>query len=241
MVFRDAVTANTSTLAVDETLLAWPDYAIAAIVAGASLARQGNRPVTCVTGSASAVPRPLLSWPQVPGVVAPACVSASVRPAVPAEQIVAIATLEEMDRLIGRLVPTVEERGGPAIDATYLLVETAVSNAIEFSDDHCAYVGWAVRAERLELAVGDIGPGIAATAQGGTAVNALDRVFNRYIHGRPAGGLTRLHDFLRRDLYGRQGYLISGDEEHECGTYLERSRTLGFSGLVGPTLFALSL
>jgi hypothetical protein len=220
-----------------ETLLNWPDYSITALVGGLDLARRRGAPVVYPV-EADALPM-ALPWPvSISAIVDCAAVRSAPHPTTYASpQVTAIRSESELDQLSQVLYDAYATgEHSHRIESIFWLLEIAVRNALVFSTDGTAYVGWVDR-ESFWLAVGDSGPGIpnrsGVATQTRRALQTLTERFDE--RGQPAHGLTRLLEYSWRNVPQLRGSIASGDEMYEFSRYEQSFRTIDAAG---PTIIA---
>jgi hypothetical protein len=225
--------ATAPTYALNEAFMWFPDYAVASLVGGLELSGRFQAPVsyTVVTRATSPVP---LHWPEESAnLVLCQDLQWGPRPQDPTHEQVAVVRSEtELDRLTERLIRRYSEQSSVTTDCLFMTVQIAGGNALAHGAERTAYIGWALRGNFLEVAVGDSGVGIPATSRAATTTRlALQELVGRYDdRGRAAKGLTRLVDHWRDDVPHIEAHIISGDELHSFSRYNQSFRRIVSAG-----------
>jgi hypothetical protein len=231
------VAATAPTADLDDAFMCFPDYSVAALVGGLELSRRLGQPVSYRVVRPGPIARGL-HWPRSLG-SAVQCTglqlgAAPTRPA--DEQVVRVASEEELDRLTAVLIGA---HGHDSVTEACLFwtLQDAGRNALRWSLDRTAYVGWATRGARLDIAVGDSGPGIPNVSGAATATRlALEDLVAKFDDlGRPANGLTRMREHWLNEVPHITAYVASGDELHTFQRYNSSFRRIAGAG---PTVVA---
>lgn len=222
--------------------MAWPDYAVTAIVGGLALAARMGRAVACSVGPGASSGTALLAWPSLGMLTPPGAVAALPTPSASAPQVVRVMTVAQLDALMGQLLVAHLARGGGNSWAVWELVQEAGRNALRWSADRAAFVAWSWFEDRIEVAVGDTGPGIPFVERRFAAGNVLRALLNdqRDERGSIRHGLTWMHEHLT-SVPNRQGFVLSGDQVHDCAAYVESFSTESLLNSFGPTVIAARL